>query len=215
MKVSVVFYPNKSKRNVATGKTPMYLRITFNGTKAEARINADVSDKDIANWNPFTMRFNDRNFDVNHQLNNIDQEFRKFLMLNETRLTQYSAGFIRDFVLGKRISPDKIFREYVESYYINSILPNKELARGTKKNYRKALNHLSNFISFTKSQHLRLKDLDGSFAHRFKDYLLKEYPEKMKKGMTEVAASGNLKKIITIVERASNEGLFKEIHLKP
>lgn len=35
MKLSILFYPNKNKKNSKSGKIPMYMRITLNREKAE------------------------------------------------------------------------------------------------------------------------------------------------------------------------------------
>ena len=44
----LVFFPNKLKKSKKTGRIPMYLRILHLGVKAEARLNADVNEKDLA-----------------------------------------------------------------------------------------------------------------------------------------------------------------------
>ncbi len=171
MKATIIFYLCNAKINQSSRKVPIYLRVILNRTKAKARLNAEVHEKDLLKWDPITMRFNDRDIDINHQLNNIDQEFRKFLILNETRLSSYTAKQVRDIVMGTGKNTDMTLAGYVDQYLKNVVMVNKELSEDTKKNYRIALNHLRNFIALERANQLLIKDVGNSFAIRFKDFL--------------------------------------------
>jgi hypothetical protein len=98
MKTSVTFLLSKSKQN-SKSKIPIYVRVVHNRSKADARLNAEVSEADLLDWNPVMMRFSDRDSLINQQLNNIETEFRKFIILNETKLSEFSAKSIRDLVV--------------------------------------------------------------------------------------------------------------------
>ena len=50
MKASVVYYPNVAKKNLKTGKIPMYMRVCYQRTKAESRLNAELGEIEIENY---------------------------------------------------------------------------------------------------------------------------------------------------------------------
>jgi hypothetical protein len=37
MRPTIIFYPNETKKSKKNGKIPLYMRVLFNGQKAEAR----------------------------------------------------------------------------------------------------------------------------------------------------------------------------------
>ena len=201
-------------------KIPIYIRVVHNRLKADARLNAEVSEEDLPDWNPVSMRFSDRDSLINQQLNNIDLAFRKFLILNETRLSEYTAKNIRDVVLGlNKNRKDITVVDFIFSYYNNIVSPNQNLTKGSKKNYKKAINHLNRFMAFKKSKGILVKDVDNNFANAFKDYLVANHDNVLKKAMTEVSASANIIKLRTIFDRAVNENVliknpFKSLKLK-
>jgi hypothetical protein len=47
MKTSIIFYPNKVKKNIKTGMIPMYMRVILGRQKAETRLDADIVEKEI------------------------------------------------------------------------------------------------------------------------------------------------------------------------
>jgi integrase len=166
------------------------------------------------------MRFSDRDSLINQQLNNVEMEFRKFIILNETKLSEFSAKDIRDLVMGiKRGKKNISIADFISSYYDSIISPNQSLTKGSKKNYKKAINHLTKFIAFKNIKNILLKDIDNHFANGFKDYLIADHARVLKKAMTEVSASANIIKLRTIFDRAVNENLlaknpFKSLKLK-
>jgi hypothetical protein len=107
MKTSIVFYPNKLKKSARYGKTLVYMRICFKAQKSETRLNADLNELQLQNWDPITMRIAERNSSINHYLNRLDQKFADFLILNATNLHEYSATAIKDFILGKNLEQKK------------------------------------------------------------------------------------------------------------
>jgi hypothetical protein len=56
MRTSISFFPNVAKRNSKTGRIPIYLRVIHNGQKAEARLNENISIKDLPEWDLIIMR---------------------------------------------------------------------------------------------------------------------------------------------------------------
>jgi hypothetical protein len=150
MKVSVIFFPNQAKKNQKTGKMPLYMRVCYQRAKTETRLNVEVSEMDFLKWDPINMRIVERNSPINHHLNKLDQKFQEFITINATELPKYNAVFIKDYILGNNISARKNVLKFVDDYFTNSVLNNVNRRPGTIKNYRRSINHLSNFLKFRK-----------------------------------------------------------------
>jgi integrase len=206
MRSTLIFYPNLSKKSSKTGKTPIYLRVISNG-KAECRLNAELSDHELAKWNPIQMRLEERNSYVNDTLNAIDVEFKRFQSQNATNQNRYSAAEIRDRLLNKNVQAEPDIYVYCKNYYESSILSKSQLSSGTRKNYMKALNHMERFHAYKGFGSMKLSNIDATYVHSFWDYLLAKIPSLKKNGMTEVSASGVFKKFKTILDRAVDEKL--------
>jgi integrase len=220
MKASIIFFPWNAKKSSKTGKTPLYMRVNFNGAKAETRLNAELTESDLLLWDEFTMRFRDRKHPLNGYLNALDKQFADFRILNATAHLKYTAQDLRDYIIG--VSPkEKEFTliDYIDKYYQSTVLPNTGVAIGTKKNYKKAINHFKSFLVEKNLTSLVISELSVSLAFDFKDYLLSSSLDGKKVGLTEPSALGNVKKFRTIFDRAIDEGLldknpFKRIKLK-
>jgi site-specific recombinase XerD len=219
MKASISFFPNKAKKNQKTFKTPVYLRICFNRLKSDNRLNIELSEMDILKWDPITMRMMERNSPVNHHLNRLDQKFQEFLTLNATDLPKYSAAFIKDYVLGNNTSKQKTVLKFVDDYFTHSVMQNVSRTPGTIKNYRRSINHLRNFLVLRKQENLAFEQLNYEVASDFKNYLVNSNPALNRIGMTEVSASGVIKKFRTIFGQAVDMELltknpFKLVKIK-
>ena len=196
------------------------MRVNFNGTKAETRLNAELTPTDLLLWDEFTMRFKERKHPFNGYLNALDKQYEDFRILNATAHSRFSAQDLRDYIIGK--SPkekEHTVIDYIDKYYQGTVLPNAGLSVGTKKNYKKAINHFKAFLAEKDLSSLAISELSTSVAFDFKDYLLSSSPEGNKMGLTEPSALGNVKKFRTIFDRAIDEGLldknpFKRIKLK-
>lgn len=207
-KVSFTFFPNKGKKSPKTGQTPIYMRVVFNKAKAEQRLNLELDDRQLRLWNPVLMRIELQDCLTNDHLDNISNVFKQFLSLNDHNLTKFNATQIRDQIL-QRDSPKLItVQDYIDSYYKKSIMNKNELTAGTKKNYRKANNHLIAFLNYSKNASLKLKEMDNAFSVEFKNYLLNDITKLNKKGMLQPSALGIVKKFRTIFNQAVNEGLI-------
>jgi len=202
MKASINFFPNKVKKNQKTGKVPVYLRVCFNRLKSDTRLNIELSENDLLKWDPITMRLVERNSPVNHHLNRLDQKFHEFITLNATELPKYSASFMKDYVLGNNISQQKTVLKFVDDYFENSVMQNVSRTAGTIKNYRRSINHLRNFLMLRKQENLTFEQLNYELAEDFKSYLVNSNPALNRVGMTEVSASGVIKKFRTIFGQA-------------
>lgn len=219
MKLSIMFYPNTEKTVSKTGKIPLYVRVTLNRRKAEMRLNIEVTPEDLNKWDERTMRFADRDMSANYLLNTIDKNFEDFRHRHSTSLAEYNVKTIRNLILGLDAKPCPLIQNYIDQYYVKVIAHNSTLTEGTKKNYRKALKHLKEYLAFRRTKDASLKDINMAFAHGFCDYLLGSFPGCDRIGMKEPSALDNIKKMRTIFDRAVEEEIllanpFKKIKLK-
>jgi site-specific recombinase XerD len=219
MKASISYYPNLQKKSKKTGSIPCYVRVILNGSKAEERLAMQFSTHEFQKWDPMTMRLRDRASTNNFVLNNLDQKFQEFLILNSTRLSLFTPRMILDHVMGKNHEQNITVLEFVDSVFEKSIKNNGSLSPGTVRNYKKAINHLKAFLLHCKTEKLLLCQVNADFSREFMDYLLSTVPKYSKKAMTEVSAAYIIKKFRTIFDRAVDKKIieknyFKNIKLK-
>ncbi len=219
MKLSILFFPNVEKTHKKSGKIPLYMRVTLNRKKAEMRLNIEILPEQLNKWDEKTMRFIDREMSANALLNTLDKNFEDFRHHKSTSLSEYNVKTIRNLVMGLDVMPNPLIINYINKYYTNAIDANSELADGTKRNYRKALKHLREFLVYRKTKDAALKDINMQFAYEFRDYLLGKNGNPEKAGMKESSALDNIKRLRTIFDRAVDEKLlesncFKKIKLK-
>lgn len=194
MKVTLIFFPNLVKKDTQTGKIPIYMRVIYMRLKSECRLNASLLGWELSKWDPITMRVQERNNPVNHQLNRMEQKLSDLLILNSTNLPAFTATSIRDYILGKDSSLKRTVTHFADEYFEKAVLHNVDRASGTIKNYRRSINHLNQYLAYIDKKNLLLEELDYEFASGFKNYLVSSYPALRKTGMTEVSASGVIKK---------------------
>lgn len=210
MKASIVFYPNKAKKNLRTGKIPIYIRVCYRRAKSENRLNAEILESELPEWDPRTMRLIERNSAVNHQLNRLDQQFNEFLILNASSLPKYTAVCIRDYVLGNTKTQSATIVKFVDDYFENAVANNVSRTPGTIKNYRRAINHLNAYLKSKNQKPLLVEQLNYEIASDFKNYLTNSNPQLGRVGMTEVSAAGVIKKFRTIFTHAVDQDLLKK-----
>ncbi|OFY83701.1 MAG: hypothetical protein A3F72_12880 [Bacteroidetes bacterium RIFCSPLOWO2_12_FULL_35_15] len=225
-KVSIKFFPNAEKKT-KHGTIPVYCRIVFQQKKAEYRLNAEVAEKDLITWNERIMRFDLPQFRVNDTIDDINITFKKFIALNETNLHLFDAKKIMYTLFKKSDQRDSnpLWKDYCQNYFDSSISSKTSLTKGTKKNYRKAINHMHAFLKSIGKEKMRTNELDMKFAKDFTNYLLNEKiciddsgKRQLKKGMSEPSALSQVKKFRTILESAIDEdfhsrNFFKKIKL--
>ena len=222
MKPTLVFYLNSAKQSQKNSLIPIYFRVIQKGLKAEAKLPINgITQTEVLKWDMRTMRFVGKNNPINSMITDIENEFNNFLLFNRKNLSQFSAREIRDYLIGsssKETKNEKSVIEYVNTYFENTIQPKRELRLGSKKNYKKAINHLKKYLCFIKKEKLTLKEFNNKSAIEFMEYLQNDYPAIDKTGMASNSASGNVKKLITIFNKAIDEELiaknpFKSIKL--
>jgi hypothetical protein len=68
-----------------------FIKDHLNAQKAEFRLNAKVAETEVSKWDQMNMRLKGRSHYANHNLNDIDQKFQQFLILNSSKLNRYTA----------------------------------------------------------------------------------------------------------------------------
>ena len=190
------------------------MRITLNRKKAEMRLNIELTPEDLNKWDEKTMRFIDRDMSANALLNTLDKNFEDFRHHKSTKLNEYNVKTIRNLIMGLDVMPNPLIINYIDKYYSSAIDANTEMAEGTKRNYRKALKHLNDFLAFRKTKDAALKDINMQFAYEFRDYLLGKHVDSEKLGMKESSALDNIKRLRTIFDRAVDEKLLESNYFK-
>jgi hypothetical protein len=137
------------------------------------------------------MRFRDRELSQNNLMNSIDTKFDNFKHYNGIVLQSYTAKMIRDIILGSDQKATPKIIEYVQKYYDRAIRFNLQITEGTKRNYRKAIKHLFEFLKYRKSGTANLKEVNMSFAYAFRDHLLTITIPGGQPGMKEQSALDN------------------------
>ncbi len=219
MKLSLLFYPNIQKTDKRSGKVPIYMRLVLDREKTEMRLNVEVNKEQLKKWDSQMMRFREKKDPANAVLNKVESKFEEFQYHNALTLSVYNVKQIKNILMGLEQRPHIKVLEFIDKYYKSSVESNQELTEGTKKNYRKAINHLKRFLQYKGITNPSFKDIDISLAMHFKDYLLTPLPALEKIGLKEPSAFDIVKKLRTIFERALDEQLlplnpFKKIKLK-
>ena len=215
-KVSILYFANRSKKSTRTNLTPIYLRIGGNipGGKTEASLDIYLNDKEVNQWNPILMRVDLPDCHANKLLNKLDIKMEELKVKYYPDFNQLSPIQIKNELLNSdrtRHSPkEMLVLDYVNKYFQEIVLPNSSFAKGTKKNYKKSINHFSDFLTFYKLEKIRLKDLSVKHALQFKDYLLSEIQAINKNPMLEASAASIAKAIKVIFNRAVDEDILEK-----
>lgn len=209
----LIFFPNKLKKSKKTGRIPIYLRLLHLGVKAEARLNVDVDEKDLALWNERTMSFEHRDNKINNRLYSIKTAFEKLEIKNNYLLSGLTAKSIICELTGPPATEFKtqvLALDYVEGYFNKYVINNKSYVYNTVKTYRKAVNHFKNYIAKNRLNGLLLNQYTHEHAQAFKCYLTSDYDAILKKAMTEVSASSVICKMKVIFSNAMDSDLISK-----
>jgi integrase len=224
-KVSILYFANSAKKSTRTGLTPIYLRIGGNipGGKTEANLDIYLTDKEVSQWNPILMRVDLADCHANKLLNKLDIKIEELKVKYYPDFSQLSPVQIKNELLNldkAKYSPkEMLVLNYINKYFQEIVLPNSSFVKGTKKNYKKSMNHFSEFLTFYKLENIRLKDFSVKHALQFKDYLLNEITPINKSSMLEASAASIAKTLKVIFNRAVDEDIleknpFKKVRFK-
>ncbi len=162
----------KTPKAYISGATPIYLRLTVDGKRAEFSIGHKCEP---SKWCKKSERVLG-NREVTKILNRFIEQFQAKIYQAQDLLIRNSedvtADEIRNIIVGKKETGRtiiKVFREYntkVEE------LVGKEFAAGTLERYKTSLKHTQDFIEWKyKIKDLDIKKVDNEFVSEYEHYL--------------------------------------------
>ncbi len=98
------FYPNLTKKSRKDSRYPIYLKLTYDGRKAESRLPTefDLSAQELSLWNQEFMAVGgNKGHAVNGYLTRIKANWEKY-NLNNDFVPKHSLANIIEIILGRR-----------------------------------------------------------------------------------------------------------------
>ncbi len=207
-KIGYTLYP-KERISKKTNGHALFARFIVNGEKAELALGIEISTQELLKWNKLTAMVIDQSSSkTNNQIVKAKEAIDKTIEMMYNGKVNYNAQTIRDIFKRKQYNKNYSTLGYMEHYYSQNIEFNSNLTAGTKKNYRKAINHLKAFLDSTCKESMMLAEITMSFANEVKSYLTNNNEARMRKGMCEHSAKGIIKKYRTIFNQAMQEELL-------
>jgi integrase len=200
MSITLKFSINTRRENARTKRSPIGLRILKNRQKAEGKISlVPVSRSAIEFWDEETQRFK-KQFEqykaYNLMLNTLENEFHNYLREHYNELDSITPKEIRDHLLNRKEEDyNSNLLEAIRHYYTNEILPDRDKADGTKKNYKKSINHFSAFLKTNKLEKLKVEEFKRKHANWFLNYLKQPNQEIGKIGLKGQSVNSVIKNI--------------------
>ncbi len=198
-RVSLSFYPNLQKKRKKTGRIPVYLKLTFNGKKVEYRLpeQFDFDENTLLLWDAGLMQVRKNPCEVNSYLNKLKSRFDSYLTNNNFCL-KHNLAFLLEFILERtQLEQNQNVGEYCTIFLQQHIEPSNELALGTKKNYRNAVEHFSNYLKNNGLSNLPLREFKYQHSYAFKSYL-----SSGDVNLSPVSCSSNIRRIKRIFKEA-------------
>lgn len=210
MGTSLKVYINKAKRRSRDNRFPLYLRIIHNTKKSEGKINTTpINESDLGYWNEETQRFNSKQKKFNAHnivLNQIQNEFHNFLQNNITQMSDKTPHEICNYLLSRNKSKNLSVIDAANQFYLDVILPDINKASGTKRNYKKSMNHLIAFLKYQKLVFISVKEFERIHASKFISYLKNPIPEIDKVGLNDQSVHSVIKNVKPLFQKL----LFEE-----
>jgi site-specific recombinase XerD len=172
--LSVLFYVKRNKED-NQGKVPIYMRITYDGKRAEVSAMRKV---DLSKWNSkgnmvkgysTESKLLNRHFDI--MRNRVHEIHQKLLQEQE----EITATLIKDIYLGNTDANKSILEMFEDHNSRMSKLVGKDFSFRTLQRYQTTQKHLSAFISSSyKRKDYPVKGIDTQFINAFIYYLKTE-----------------------------------------
>ena len=210
MGTTVKFYIKTLKKVEDNKRYPIYLRIIHNLKKSEGKISATkISGSEIQYWDKDSQRFSSKRkhlLEHNILLNEIQNEFHNYLRMHLTKMADVTPHQIVDNLLSRDKNEHLSAIDAAIQFYDKVICLDVDKAQGTKKNYKKSINHLCNFLVYKKLDRLAVNDFKRLHVSKFIDYLKTPIPKQSKIGMN----SQSVNSIVKNVKPIFNKLLFEE-----
>lgn len=179
--------------------------MTYHGKKVETRFPDlyDISSEELDLWDKYFMRIRGKDCPTNDYLNKIQTAWNNYCYQNNF-IPKHSLNQIVDIIL-ERNQPDALLTalKYCTDYIEKHVEPSNTISEGTKKNYKKAFNHFSSFLTEKKYTKLSLIEFKHKHATEFKLYMGSETVNNCAS-----SASSIIIKIKTMFKEAINEEII-------
>ena len=196
---SLRFYPNVRKASKKSERVPIYLKLTFNGAKAETRIPAiyDIKSDDLKLWNDNFMRMTGKYPNLNSYLNKLQSKWDQYSLENNFTPLTSLENIVAIITERKSEAALTTVFCFVDEYMTTQIELRNDITEGTKKNYRKAVKHFKAFLKQEKLTGLLLTEFKYTHAKGFRLYMGSSDVNN-----SAVSASSNIRRIKTIFSEA-------------
>lgn len=210
MGTTLKFYIKKLKKSEDNSRYPVYIRIIHNRKKAEGKISlTKIAASDVNYWDEDSQRFNSKQKHMLHHnilLNEMQNEFHNYLRTNMTKMGELTPHKIVDYLLSRHKIEHLTVLKAANDFYDKVIFPDVDKASGTKRNYKKSINHLCSFLEYKKLYRLGVTDFKRLHVSMFIEYLKTPIPKQGKIGMN----SQSVNSIVKNVKPIFNKLLFEE-----
>ena len=203
------------------GKYSLYLRIVHGRKKSDGKINMPpISKLHRDTWNAPTQRFSNRLLkNYNGLINDIENNFEQYLRLNQETIPNTTAKEIVNILLKRNLKESETLTHVSTDFIEKTILPDINLAAGTKRNYQKSVKHLQKYLKYKKLETLKIECFNGKEASLFIEYLHSEIEEINKKPLTRISSHSiikNLKPLFNklMLEETISKNPFTGIKIK-
>jgi len=173
--LSVLFTLKKSKVDKG-GESPIYLRITVNGERAEVSTNRKI---EVSKWDSAVQRAKGRSESariLNDSLDNSENQIKRDFNLLIEKDEEVNAGKLRDMLMGKYIKHYYLVEIFEKSNKMVELEIGSKYTKDTFARYKISIGRLKNFLQKEyKMVDIKIEDLNHGFIRRYEAFLRAEY----------------------------------------
>lgn len=203
--LSLLFYIKKSKAD-SQGRANIYLRVTFEGRRAECSVDRKILISEWSSRTQFALGNSLEAQEINRHLGVIKNKVYSIQQHFERDNESYSASDLRDVLLGRDKDHKMLLVLFEEHNNEVAALVGKDFSASTLERYRTCKNHLSDFIKYKyKAYDIPVHKIDYKFISGLEYYLK---TNKKNAHNTAIKYIANFKKIIRIA--LANDWISKD-----
>lgn len=210
MSLYVLIYRKESKSD-NSGRAPLYLRITLDGSRSEISLNERV---EAARWDANKCRVKGSSEEARRINFKIERDEHGLKVLHEKLVARHgriTAQFLKDTHTGKLKNTCTLleaFNYHNEREEKLSAVKGAGMADGTLKNYKATRKKLDMFLETKGMKDISFDILNLKFVYDFNDYLL------VKHGLKVNAANNHIKRLRKVLAIALEHGWMENDFLR-
>ena len=218
MKPSLIFFIDHKKANKKIDRIPLVARILFKREKVEKQIDK-IPSATTPYWDSFKQEFTGKeSHALNFAKNKFEYRFKKIELDNWDNLHQLSARDILNAIeaVDKPVAQKQKIGtiQHLEDYYLQKVINNKNYTLGTKKNYRKSINHLIRFLEWKKMQTITLDEFSNTLGKQFYEYLINDIDAIIKQSIKPHSAAAIISKLRVIFSELESNKIIANNPMK-